>query len=171
MAALDKNGQETLLKICGMLKIDPQTIQNRNPYELADSPIGKKITMAADVEFPQQAALWKQEVGQGISLGAQAARDGLIPMTERMNEELRSGIPGYADEQAKASAAEQERLLKLFEQKADDLERAHIGDRAFEKKLEHKKAQQIQQAQQEEQNRLWREMGDRIQANRIRPPY
>ena len=167
MASLDKDGLQTLLKICNLLKIDPDTIQNRNPFELAESPIGKTIAMAADSEFPGQAAKWRAELEQGLSLNAAAAREGLIPITKGINEELKTHVPGYADELVKAQQLEEQQILEQMTQEADQLRRHNLGDRAYAAEVKEDQLQAQMQAEQAEQHKV---ISRQIAANRATNP-
>ena len=112
-----------------MAKVDPSTLQAVNPFQKT-GPKAQAIQIAAEQINPAQAARWRVESGETVSLAAAAAKAGLTEMNRSIHEELQQLDADYITGQQEAAARREADLLASLEKGANDLAEAREKQQA-----------------------------------------
>lgn len=114
------NEQEltVLIRAAQTLKISPQNLKARNPFEL-DGDVARSMQAAVAAIDPAMAARWSQAAGNSASLEAAAAKAGLVPMTAGAHQQLVETDPDYLEAHQAAVAQRERDLLAGLEEAAD----------------------------------------------------
>ena len=111
---MDEHQLKILLAAAEQLQLNPDTLQVKNPF-LMDGKTAQSIQTAVSAIDPAQAARWRVEAGQSMSLGAAAAKAGLAQMTNRTHEELIQLDPDYLAGAQEAAAVREQKILADME--------------------------------------------------------
>ena len=103
-----------------MAKIDPAGLKPVNPFT-QQGPKAQSLQVAVQEINASQAARWRVEAGESVSLAAAAAQAGLTEMSRTVHEELSQLSADYITGQAEAAARREADLLQSFEKSANDL--------------------------------------------------
>ena len=106
-------------------------LQNANPFEprFADTPAGKSAREFLDSKFPQEAAEFRSMVeGFAPSLQAVMYDQGWVENTAEIHAEKMSSDPIYRQQREANQKAEEERILREWESKANELAHARGYD-------------------------------------------
>ncbi len=165
---------DLLLRAVKMAGADPNDpkIQPKNPHTLK-GPLAEKIQQAAAVLNPELNGEWMRAVGQSaVSLGATAAKAGVIGMSKEYHQQLMDVDVEYrADFQKKQAAADAE-ALAVMERATADLERQRVdaerGPGAYDRQKSNEGA--LQERAEAERREVF-EMEQRIRAGMHRRNY
>ena len=112
---MDDKQLQLLLTAAQQLKIDPNTLQVKNPFLLQGDTAVSMQTAISEID-PAQAARWRIEAGQSLSLGAAAAKAGLTPMTKETFDNLSQMDPDFLVGVEESRARKEAELLKGMEE-------------------------------------------------------
>lgn len=111
---------QVLVNAAQMTGNNPDKLKPSNPW-LMSGPVAESMQLAVQALDPTLAARWSSEAGNSASLEAEAAKAGLIPLTNRAAESLASTDAAWLKEvQEQATRREAEQLAEL-ETAADTL--------------------------------------------------
>lgn len=111
---------QLLLTAAQQLKIDPNSLQVKNPFLLQGTTAVSMQTAIAELD-PAQAARWRLEAGESLSLGAAAAKAGLAPMTKEAFDNLAQMDPDFLTGVEESRARREADLLKGMEEAASEM--------------------------------------------------
>ena len=117
---MDDKQLQLLLTAAQQLKIDPNTLQVKNPFLLQGDTAVSMQTAISEID-PAQAARWRIEAGQSLSLGAAAAKAGLTPMTKETFDNLSQMDPDFLVGVEESRARREAEMLKSLEEGASQM--------------------------------------------------
>jgi len=111
MLITDKDELAVLLQAAQTLKLDPEKLQPRNPWEL-DGSVAKSMQMAVGGLNPAMAARFRQRAGLSINLMTASAEAGVISHTPATQQNLIEHSEVAAKQSEVAAREEEARLEK-----------------------------------------------------------
>ncbi len=102
---MTENELKVLLDAVSLAKIDPAGLKPVNPFT-QQGPTAKSLQVAVQEINATQAARWRNEAGESISLAAAAAKAGLVEMSRTVHEELSWLDADYITGQQESAAQE-----------------------------------------------------------------
>jgi len=126
---LEEQELKVLLQAAQVARMDPSTLKPKNPWTL-QGQTAKTLQLAVSEIDPAQAARWRVEAGETISLASAAAKAGLSPMTQGAHDELSNLDADYIAGQEEAAARRHSQLLDSLEQGANKLAEAREKQQA-----------------------------------------
>lgn len=109
-----------LLDAASLAQIDPTGLKPINPYTQTGER-AQAMQMAVVEVNPAQAARWRLEAGESVSLASAAAKAGLSPMTADAEKELSELDADFITGQQEAKARREAELLDQMEKRAEEL--------------------------------------------------
>lgn len=109
-----------LLDAASVAKIPATDLKPINSYTQTE-PKAEAMQMAVADVNPSQAARWRLEAGETISLASAAAKAGLAEMTAGVKQGLTELDPNFITRQAEAKAAWEEKMLEQMNEQAGQL--------------------------------------------------
>lgn len=103
--------------------IDPMRLKTVNPWT-QQGKIAELMQVAVSETNPQLAARWRLEAGESVSLGAAAAKAGLLEMSKAQHQELMELDYDYRTGVEEAQARREADLLASMESKTEQLSEA-----------------------------------------------
>ena len=111
---------KVLLDAAQLARIPADGLKPVNPFS-QNGNRASAMQMAVEEINPAQAARWRVEAGNSVSLAAAAAKAGLTEMNHTIHNELQQLDADYITGQQEASARREAELLASLEKGADDL--------------------------------------------------
>ena len=119
-----KNDQlQLLLEAAQKLQLDPSQIKVQNPWTMNGS-VAESIQTAISELDPKQAAAWRIEAGETLSLAGAAAQAGLAPLTKESHEELMELSADYQADYKQRRRAEEEQMMRNMHHGIEELREA-----------------------------------------------
>ena len=120
---MQENELKVLLQAASMLGISANDLKPANPWSFQGQRAESIQAAVASID-PAQSARWRVEAGQGLSLGAAAAKAGITEMTNAQHAELVSLDADYAAGVEESRARREADVLASLEQGAEKLREA-----------------------------------------------
>lgn len=117
---MTENELKVLLDAASLAKIDPAGLKPLNPFT-QQGPTAQSLQVAVQEINATQAARWRNEAGESVSLAAAAAKAGLVEMSRTVHEELSQLDADYITGQEESAARREADLLASLEKGAADL--------------------------------------------------
>ena len=111
---------QLLLDAAQKLQLDPSQLKVANPWTLNGSTAESIQNAVSDLN-PQQAAIWRKEAGESLSLAGAAFEAGLAPLTASAHDELMELSPNYQAEYKQRRRAEEEQMMRNLHHGAEKL--------------------------------------------------
>jgi len=102
---------QLLLDAAQKLELDPSQLKVANPWTLS-GPTAQSVQTAISELNPKQAAEWRQEAGETLSLAGAAAEAGLTPMSEATHNELMELSTEYQADWKQRRRLEEETIMR-----------------------------------------------------------
>ena len=102
---------QLLLEAAQNLQLDPSQLKVANPWTL-NGATAQSIQAAVSELNPQQAAEWRQEAGEALSLAGAAAQAGLTPISEASHNELMELSTEYQADWKQRRRLEEEAIMR-----------------------------------------------------------
>ena len=109
-----------LLDAASLARIPADTLKPVNPFSQT-GPRAEAMQMAVADVNPAQAARWRMEAGETISLASAAAKAGLAELSPGAQKELAELDPDFITGQAEAKAAWEAKMLDQMSEQAEQL--------------------------------------------------
>ena len=104
-------------------KLDPSQLKVVNPFS-QQGGVAQTMQSAVDQLNPAQAAKWRVEAGESLSLQAAAAQQGITEMTNKTHQELMTLDAGYRSEYEQSRSQREADVLARMESDAAKLAEA-----------------------------------------------
>ena len=111
---------KVLLDAASLAKIDPSRLKPVNPWS-QQGPTAQSLQVAVQEISATQAARWRNEAGESVSLAAAAAQAGLSPITPAVHNELNELSADYISGQLEAKARLEAETLDRMAAAANEL--------------------------------------------------
>ena len=114
---------QLLVNAAQLARLNPSDLKPINPFSQQGGKATSMQVAVAELD-PAQAARWRVEAGESISLESAAAKAGLTPMSRAAHNELSAIDADYITGQEEAKARREADLLASLEKGADQLREA-----------------------------------------------
>lgn len=114
---------QLLVNAAQLARLNPSELKPINPFSQQGGKATSMQVAVAELD-PAQAARWRVEAGESISLESAAAKAGLTPMSRAAHNELSAIDADYITGQEEAKGRREADLLASLEKGADQLREA-----------------------------------------------
>lgn len=114
---------QLLMEAARVAKLDPSQLKVVNPFS-QQGGVAKTMQSAVDQLNPSQAAKWRLEAGESLSLQAAAAQQGITPMTNKTHQELMTLDADYRAGHEESTSRREADVLARMESDAAKLAEA-----------------------------------------------